>query len=483
MEYLNPKTQQRRKIFLWLGYSLIALGIAIGCVILLWEAYGYNVENGKIIQDGMAFISSQPNPASIYLNNTLNPATTNTRLTIPAGVYNLEIKLSGYRSWKHILPVLGGGVVHFDYPLLFPTKLTSKTISTLTGVPEIASQSPSLQYLLVSSPSNFNDFYLYNLSAPNTPAVTLSLPAGLLSAATTSQSWQVVGWANDNQHILLEHLFDGSDEFIELDTQNPAQSININREFNISPSSVSFVNLQYNDFYFYNSANEILSQGSIGNPITQVATGILSFKSYLSNVILYATTTGAPHGDVAIDLNVSGSTYFVRDLPLASTYLLNMAGYNGNEYAVVGDSSYDFVDIYENPIDQATNTSKIVPYIALNISNPNYESFAPTAQFIMVENGNIFAIYDILNNVTYHYTTSLPIESPQFHAQWMDGDRLVYVSSGKITVADFDNTNRQTLTSSLPQFNTFFAPDYHSYFTLNDSGSGVALEQTSLIIP
>lgn len=484
MEYLDPKKERQHKALLLLGYGLIAIGVAIGSVILLWEAYGYSVKDGKVIQDGMVFISSQPNPASIYVNGVLNAATTNTRLTIPSGVYDFKLTDPGYRPWQHVIPVLGGEVVHYDYPLLFPVNLISKKIANLSGVPQIASQSPSQQYLVVSSPSNFNNFYLYDLTNPIAPPVTLSLPAGLLSPATSTQSWQVVGWADDNQHLLLEHLYDGNSEFIELDTQNPSQSININHQFNLNPTSVSLNNLKYNQFYFYDASSQSLSEGSIGSPITQVASGVLSYKSYRSNTVLYATANAAPSGQVAVELSSGGSTYFVRDLPKAQTYLLDMAGYNGNDYAVVGDSSYNFVDIYEDPLSQATTApNKILPFRALNITDPTYESFAPTAQFIMAENGNSFAVYDILNDVIYHYSSSLPLDSPQTHVQWMDGDRLIYVSSGKLTVADYDNTNRQTLTTSLPQFESFFAPDYHSYFTLNANGSGVDLMQTSLLVP
>ncbi len=256
MEYLDPKKQRRYRLFLWTGYSLVAIAIAFTCVILLWQAYGYGVKNGKVIQNGMIFLSSQPNPASIYINGVLNAATTNTRLTIPSGVYKFKLTAPGYRPWKHVITVFGGTVIHYDYPLLFPTKLHSINIAKFNGAPEVATQSPGQQYLVVSVPGSFGSFYLYNLTDPTATPTTLSLPAGLLSPAQISQSWQVIGWADDNQHLLLDHIYDGNQEFIELDTQNPNQSINLNRNFNVNPTSVSFNNLKYNQFYFYDSSTQ-----------------------------------------------------------------------------------------------------------------------------------------------------------------------------------------------------------------------------------
>lgn len=486
MEYLDPKKQRQHRINLWVGYALIMIGISIGSVILLWQAYGYSVQNGQVIQDGMVFVASQPNPASIYINGRLYSSQTNTRLTIPAGVYNFKITDPGYRPWVHVIPVMGGQVIHYDYPLLFPIKLNSKSISSYASAPSFATQSPSQQYLIVGSPNSFTTFYMYDLTNPTAPPLTLNLPSTLITQSSGPQSWKVVGWADDNQHLLLEHIFSGGHEFIELDTTNVAQSINIDQTFKINPTKVVYNNLKYDKFYLYDSSSKILYSASLSNPIAQqVATGIVGFHSYQNSTLLYATTDNAPKGEVAVDISNSGKSYFVRDLPLAQTYLLNIAGYNGSDYAVVGDSSDNFVYIYKDPITQATSApnARILPYRAIMINQPTYDSFAPTAQFIVVESGSKFAVYDIYNDIIYHYSVSSPIDAPQQHVSWMDGDRLYYISGGKVAVIDYDNTNRQLLNSALPQYHVFFAPNYHSYFTLSGvAGGKVDLRQTSLLV-
>jgi len=484
MEYLDPKLVKRHHTLLLLGYGLIIIAIGIATRILLWEAYGYGLQNGKVVQSSMIFLSSQPNPASIYINGKLNSATTNSRLTIPAGAYKFKLTAPGYRSWNHVMVLLGGTVVHYDYPLLFPIKLSSTKIAQYSVAPEVVSQSPSRQYLLVSSGTNFASFHLYDLTNPTAPPVNFSLPSGLLSSAQTTQSWQVVGWANDNQHILMDHLYDGTQEFIEIDTQNPTQSININKTFAINPTSVSLDNLAYNQFYFYDATTQTISSGTIGSTaVSPVLSGVVAFDSYQSNTIIYATQVGAPSNQVAVKMEVNGTSYLLRNVPIAQTYLLNDASYNGNDYVVVGDSSDNYVYIYENPLSQiSSSNSQIYPFRAMTINDPTYDSFAPTAQFILAENNNSFAIYDIYNDTIYHYDTKYPLQAPQQHVQWMDGDRLVYVSNDQLIVSDYDNTNRQILNAALPQYLTFFAPNYLSYFNLSTAKTGgVDLMKTSLV--
>lgn len=488
MDFLDPNRLRRHQLLLRIGYALTAIIIVIGCAILLWQAYGYSVQNGKVIQNGMIFISSQPNPASIYVNGTLNSATTDTRLTINAGAYSFKLALAGYRSWQHVIVNLGGQVVHYDYPFLFPIKLSATRISAFTAAPSFASQSPSLQYLVVPSPDSFTSFQLFDLNNPTVAPVNLDLPAAVITPyAGASQSWQVIGWADDNQHLLLEHIFGSSNEFIELDTADPTQSINLNKTFRLNPTEVSFNNLKYNQYYFYDSVAQTLSSVTLGgnnNLPTLVASAVLAYKSYQNNQLLYVTASNEPAGQVAVELLNKGTSYLMRDLPAAPTYLLDMAGYNGDDYAVVGDSAYSFVDIYKDPLSQATATlnAKVQPFRAIRLNQPTYESFSSTAQLLMVESGTAFAVYDIFSDNIYHYSSVMPLDAPQQHAQWMDGDRLVYVSGGKLTVADYDNTNRQSLSSALPQYQTFFAPDYRSYFSLDNSVSGqVELSQVSLI--
>jgi hypothetical protein len=74
----------------------------------------------------------------------------------------------------------------------------------------------------------------------------------------------------------------------------------------------------------------------------------------------------------------------------------------------------------------------------------------------------------------------------------MDGDRLTYVSGGKLTVFDYDDTNQQTLVPASAGYLPAFAPDFKFVYTLAPAASTpaaaatpgqAALDQTSLLTP
>lgn len=84
MDYLDHKKALRNHITLFVGYILIAIAIVIAALILLYQAYGFGVtRSGDVIQNGLTFFSSQPNPADIYINGERKSRTTNARMVLP----------------------------------------------------------------------------------------------------------------------------------------------------------------------------------------------------------------------------------------------------------------------------------------------------------------------------------------------------------------------------------------------------------------
>src|ERR1019366_3943170 len=248
MDFLDPKKQKAHAVRLLTGYILIGFALILPTIILLYRAYGFELENGQVIQQGLVFVSSQPNPANIYVDGQL-VGTTNKRIFMQAGQYTFKLTKSGYRTWVRAVTVEGGSVEHFDYPILFPVNLQSTAIKAYTTQPGIVLQSPSRQWLLVQSPTNFDQFDEYNLNQSKANKVAASLtsvtiPANVLTQSSGPQSWLLEQWSSDNQHVLLKHTFEEdsqpASEYILLDRQDPTQSINLTNTLGTNPTEIRF---------------------------------------------------------------------------------------------------------------------------------------------------------------------------------------------------------------------------------------------------
>lgn len=491
MDFLDTGKEFRERIILLVGYVLIAVAIVTGSIILVYGAYGFNFgKNGTVIQNGLVFVSSQPNPADIIMNGKYNGQTTNARLIIPSGIYQFELTRTGYRPWYRTITVDGGAVEHFDYPLLFPQRLTSHALATYSAAPGLITQSPDRRWLIIQKPGSSSDFDLYDLKNPVKPIITtLSLPSGLLGTATTSESWQTVDWADDNQHVLMEHTFDGKIEYFLLDRADPSQSVNLTTTLNLPEGDqVDFANKKYNSYFVYNPDGDLGTASLGATGVTPLLNHVLTFKTYNTNTVLYVTNDDAPAGKVVVKMMVGTNSYTIRDLPISTTYLVNLTSYGGSLYVATGASTSGRVYIYQDPVGTLSSApgQALVPAWVLHVPAPNFLSFSDNAQFIMTEDGNYFSVYDIQNDLGYLYNeNNKPLDQPQVSASWMDGDRLVYVSNGKLIVQDYDGKNQQTLVKAVPQYAPAFSTNYVYMFTLAPAATPgqYELEQTPLLTP
>lgn len=494
MEFLDPKKRRAHTIRLMVGYVLVAIALILTTIVLLYQAYGFGVDrNGQVIQSGLVFVSSTPNPANIYVNGKLKD-TTNTRLNLPAGQYTFEVQREGYHQWKRAITVEGGSVEHFDYPFLVPSKLTTNNIKKYTEQPGLSLQSPDRRWLLVRSPSGSIKFDVFDLK-DDKPAETMksiSLPENLLGA--TSGTWELGEWSTDNRHVLLKHLYQKDDhaasEYIVLDREKPAESVNLSKTLGINPSRIELRDKKYDQYYVFDQGAGTLSTASLKEPTPKpYLTHVLDFKSHGKDVMLYATNKDAPAGKAVITLREGEDDYTIRQVTAGAKYMLNLTQYSGDWYVAAGAPSENKTYVYKNPVGMLKEKPKevLVPVNILKVVNPAHVAFSDNARFIMAQQGDNFAVYDAENDKGYTYSTKLPLDAPQTHATWMDGHRITYVSNGKVVFFDFDSTNLHTLVATSPADLPVFDQNYEFIYTLTKQTTGdpaqFLLNSTSLRTP
>lgn len=497
MDFIDPKKRRTNKIKLLVGYVLIGLAILMTSLVLLYQANGYSYDkHGQLIQKGLVFINSTPNPANIYLNGVLNKARTNVRLNLPAGEYTVKLTRSGYRPWQRAVGVDGGSVERFDYPFLFPQKLVTTTVQSYSAQPSLVLQSPSRQWLLVQHPDSDTTFDEYDVTNPKqVKPVVVTIPASIVPAASAAApaSWQLVSWSTDNRHVLLDRVTGSTNDYIVLDRQTPSSSVDLTRTLDLNNTTEpSFNNNHYDQYFLFDTAAQTLDSATLSSPEpVSLLQHVLAYKAYSSNVFLYTTSSGAPAGEVEVRLLQGSTTYTLRQLAAGATnYLLDLTQYNGDWYVVAGDSSEDKTYVYKDPqaVLGTTPAMPLVPVDILEVSDPTFAAFSANAQFIMVENGASFATFDAQNDKAYAYTLSLTLSAGE-HAVWMDGDRLLLTSGGKVVVLDYDDANQQTLQAAAGSQSYFDQAYKWSYAIAPTTGLAAtpatpyALTQTSMLIP
>ncbi len=491
MDFLDPNKKRAHKKRLILGYILIGVAIALVTLILVFQSYGYDLDRktGAIIQNGLLFVAAQPEPADVYLNGKQYKARADARLVLPSDVYKMELKNNGYRTWKRTISLAGGTIERVTYPFLFPTDLKPVEQKTYTAAPVLSTQSPDRRWMLVQQIGQVATFDEFDANDSQRAATTVKVPDSLLTVSP-QHNIKVVEWSTDNRHFMLQHDFQGGREFIMVDRETPNSSFNVNKTFNVSPTEVAMRDKSFDQLYLYSQPTLKLDLANNGDKtVKPVLAGVQDFKSHGSDMILYATADGATAGKTRIMLRDRSGSYLLREVTASPTYLLNLAQYGGHWYMAAGGASDERVYVYKDPQDSIKQT-KPNPELEtiLRVPSPNWLEFSANTQFLALQSGSQFAVYDFEHQRSFKYDLKLPLDAASPKASWMDGHRLILNSSGKMVVVDYDGANLQTLLANQPGLVPMFDRQYRLLYTIaprtatNAPAGSFALQRTNLVV-
>lgn len=478
MDFLDPKKKRARKVRLAIGHVLTAMLVLIATYILVFQAYGYEVDkNGQVIQNGLVYIDSAPSGASIKINGKEHGSNTNTRQALPEGRYDLEISKQGYHTWSRSFELEGGEVLRFTYPFLVPNSLTPAELQAFDGSIGFSTQSPSRKWVVLGQKNNLSTMTVFDIEKrvdekPTSAVVTW--PAGLFTPAAGDHTIKLVEWSTDNRHILVQHNWAGGQEFVMLDREQPAQSYNVNTTLNQAPSKVSLFDKNFEKLFLYDANSKVLSLADVKTKVIQTyANNVASYKSHGDDTVLMAIADAQNKDKANVIMRQNDKNYTLREIPIADNIPLDIARYEGAWYIAISVQSEQKTYVYKNPMDliNSQNGIKSARAIILRNTGPiDQVSFSQNTRFIMSSSGQNFSVYDAESERRYSYNINQPFDPAQKPA-WMDGHRIMANSAGKVVIFDFDGINQQTLVSNDPAVLPMFDRDYTEIYTLGASAA------------
>lgn len=490
MDFLDPRNRKLHSIRLMIGYSLMSVMIFIATLILVYRAYGFDVDRktGQVIQNGLVYVDSAPDRADIYIDNKLQNSKTNSRLILAEGDYNLAIKRDGYRDWNRRITVTGGGILRITYPMLIQTNLVDKESVILdSDASIIRTQSPDRRWIMATKagePRQYSQVDLKNVNKttgiPTTSQITF--PDELFTPGDQS-SIEIVEWSNDNQHFLVKHSFAGQSEFVMLNRDQPDTSFNINKLLGLNPDSITMRDKKFDQWYLQDKTTGDITFANARKEVALYQKSVQTYKSYSDNIVLFSQEL--PDKTTGVYLRQDNEVRLLNKIK-AGKVLLDITKYDNTWFAVVSSDQDKKTYVYKNPWNflSKTTASKPVPQAILHHNNGPVSklSFSANARFIFARDGQHFGVYDAETDKTYSYDFNQPIDTDS-EVYWMDGHRLLARSNGVWYFVEYDDLNQQKLISSLPGKSLFFDRDYTAVYSLQNSKSQpskIALFSTDL---
>jgi hypothetical protein len=496
MDFLDPKKRRAHKWQLFIGYGLmmVLIGLASTIILLLSYGYGWDRQNREIIQNGLVFVDSRPVPPDVFLNGE-SKGRGRQRLVLPAGNYDLELQREGYRTWQRSFQLDGGKIERFVYPVLLPEVLVNTPLGQFEASPPLSSVSPDRRWLVIQQPGSLSTFRYYDVSVERPVPVIFTLPDDLLTITTSPGSLELIEWSTNNVHLLMHHKSAELSEFILVNRENPAESVNLSRHFAPFPfDSISLLDKRYNRYYLHDAASSTLSTAELENrSVSPLMSGVLSYASHGNDILLFTTHQDPDVLDkgVFVKMSEGNDERIIRELPVGDTYHLDVARFDGRWYAVVGSRAEKRVYVYRNPMTQFRDnpTLRPAPISVLRLQNSELQavSFSATARVIAMQGGSEFAVYDAETDNTYRYDTELDLRDGA-KAKWMDGHRMTLVNkAGEISIFDFDGANMQTFGNCLGSHTPLFNRDYTAMFCIvaarnEENPAAAVLRRTEMLV-
>lgn len=477
MDFLDPAKKKLNKIKLAVGHVLMGVLVLIGTYILVYQAYGFDVDRktGEVFQNGLVFIDSAPDGAEIKINGEVHKDQTNTRIALPEGNYELEINKEGYRTWHKSFKLEGGTIERFVYPTLFINDLSSNELQTLDS-PAFITQSPDRRWVLISERNSLNALIEYDLNTlQNEKPISrsISLPSNLFTPASGNHNLELVEWSTDNNNLLLRHIYKGGREYVMVNRDSPEESFNVNKLLGGNdPMSVTMRDKKAAELYLYTAGNKSLSLFNVETGKTEViARNVAAYKAHGENVIVMALINPDNPRKTSIIIREDNREYLVREIVTNKNIKLDIARYDSDWYMAAYDPGEQKTYIYRNPVDFIKKQPALKPApvtVFSNIGALDDLSFSQNTQFIAARSGQHFSVYDNEFARVHNFEVKQPFDKGS-EVVWMDGHRFLAHSKGNIIVFEFDGQNQQTLVRTLGNLPVAFNRDYTELYTLQNS--------------
>jgi hypothetical protein len=477
MDFLDPKARKQHTIRLMIGYFLMAVLIGITSYILVLRAYGFDVDRktGEVIQNGLVYVDSAPDDATIFLNDEMRKERTNTRLALPEANYQLKIRKDGYRDWQRSFSLRGGEVERFTYPMLILNDLKRQEISSFESAPLLTTESLDRRWVLISQGNSLTNFIEYDLNALTNQRPdqrNVSFPSSLFTSADGVHTLELVEWSSDNTHLLVKHGYGTSFEFVLLNRENPQASTNINKFLKVNPAKVVLRDKKFDQWYIHTTDNSLQFAQAGSTTVTPLIAGVGMFKPHDAETLLY-TQPVAGGTTQRVMLRQDNQTFTIRDIPNGNA-ILDIARFDGAWYIVVGCEADKKTYIYKDPADliKDNQNQRPGPVAVLNHGGAlSYAGFSQNTRFIVAQSGQHFEVYDAEDKEQYKHELKVALD-PNTKVTWMDGHRMLGQSQNKLIMFDYEGSNYQELVPGLPGRPAMFDRDYTVLYTVDTASAG-----------
>ena len=466
---------------------VLAVIVIVAGTILFIMGYRVDSDKGRIEQGALVQFDSQPNGANVAIDGKSINANTPAKQTVIAGQHSFVVNRTNYETWSKTLNVKAGSLEWLDYIRLVPKDLKVESIDSYASVVgEIAS--PDYKWLLVQQRADVPSFQLVDLRSQQVKSSTIVLPATIYSSATTpgvTHNFVMENWDKDGRHVIVKHTFNDKSEYIVLDTQDLATSVNVSSLLNISLSQVEFSGTSGN--ILYGVTDGVIRKLDLSNATISrgLVTNVKRFDMFETNVISYVGVDPAnpAHQVAGIYREGDESARVLRVVKDLTTPLTIAATrYYSDDFVAISEGQNVTILKGRYPSSSEADTSSLKLYDEFKAAaNIDATSFSETGSRLVIQSGLTFVGYE----VEYKRATNASMtttETTSRALKWLDDAYVWAVYEGRLSIREFDGANTHVIMNMEPGFDATLSQNGKYLYGIAKTGDTYRLQRVMLIL-
>lgn len=476
-----------RRVIVSVVMTLAVLVIVTGTILFVL-GYRLDSDKGRLQQNALIQFDSTPSAAYVSIDGKVIGSRTATKQSVIAGAHSFIVTRDGYEPWAKSLDVKAGTLTWLDYIRLVPKKLTPEKVATYTNVAG-EKASPDFKWLIVQEKTDTPVFQLVDLRAQDVKTSTITLPNTIYSEAGTAgvqHAFTLDRWDNGGRYVLLKHTYADKNEWIVLDTQDMATSVNISRLLSISLNDIKFSGTSGNIFYGLLSDGVIrkldLSAATISRGLV---TNVKSFDVFETNILTYVGVDPSATSKQVAGIYREGdeAPHVLRTVNSLDTPLsIDATRYFSDDYVAIADGLQVTILKGRYPTSSEADSASLISYAEFTASaHVDMLSFSPDGDFLVAQSGLNFISYE----VEYKRQTNATIETSetQPHAlNWLDDAYVWSIYDGHLSIREFDGTNVHVINAAEPGFDATLSQNGRYLYSITKSGDSYQLQRVKMIL-
>lgn len=475
----HQSSRRKELIRRTLVYVIMCLSIIALVVVLLFIVLGYrfNRSDGRIEQGGLLQFDTRPSGADVTIDGTTAGSRTASKATVGAGQHFITMNRSGYRQWQKSVNVAPGSVVWLNYARLIPNELKTETTANF---PALAQSRASFdgKWIAVKENAASASISLVDISRETVRQSVLDIPTSAFTTPATGkpQVFSLEAWDPTNRYLLVKHTFNDTElEWLIVDTENVAQTVNLTRLVNVPISKVLFSGASSNTV-FVRVGTDVrkveISAGTLSRPLVS---NVADFSLYDRSTIVYTTAivpeTGKRTAGYYEDGTEKPHVLKTYENDEKTPLRVALGKYFNEHYVALGHG--ESTEIYRGRLPTGDATVSVMT-LETTITQPGGVEFLEirnNGRFVVAQTGSDFQVYD--NELKQVSKTTLKNASPTTgKLNWLDGYYTWSDLDGTLRLYEFDGTNQHDIMPVVPGQAVTLAQDgifIYGFTTINGS--------------